>query len=75
MLSAGFKSHPWSNHVARDKVTFAAISNSIRLQSDSIPFAVSLSRQPCNMMLPVAFALKTILARDVSMGTKFKNEG
>ena len=46
-----------------DEVALAAISNSIRLQSDSTPLSESLSRQPCIMMRPVAFAWKTVLER------------
>lgn len=38
-----------------------AISSSIKLQSDSTPFSVSLLRQPCNIMLPVEFVWKVTL--------------
>lgn len=41
----------------------ASISSSIRLQSDSTPFSVFVSRQPCNISSPVAFALKTVLSK------------
>ena len=52
-----------SNYVMADEVALADISNPIRSQSDSTPFTVSLSRQPCNIMRPVAFALKILLYR------------
>jgi len=50
-----------SNYVMADEVALADISNPIRSQSDSTPFTVLLSRQPCNIMRPVAFALKILL--------------
>ena len=47
---------------------FAAISNSITVQSDSIPVSVFVSRQPCTIMSPVAFALKLALPKEGNIG-------
>ena len=55
---------------------FAAISNSITVQSDSIPLSVLASRQPCTIMSPVAFALKLALPEEenISIGSQDKTE-
>ena len=55
---------------------FAAISNSITVQSDSIPLSVLASRQPCTIMSPVAFAVKFALPKEgrISIGSQDKTE-
>ena len=59
-----------TTYISTDEVTFPAISISIKLQSDSTPFAVSFSRQPCNIISPVAVALNSFLTPHKHTNTK-----